>query len=195
MKTDFISFKQVYDNKSLFDKDIFYSDYKLSTKSFFLYYLSTCFYYLSIENQSSLDKLSEYFKMENNRIIFNDKCLSLTKDSEWFIKWYNETAINQFTFIFENINDDNLDNRINSYLSIYLNYLKRAINNSDDDLILENLLIIPDDVRAQFSSFGFFACSHDLINEQIRENKITKYILLTSRIINEPDFNQALFIY
>lgn len=74
---------------------------------------------------------------------------------EYFKNWYQATGNPALNSIERNLNLGNLDERVKGFTDLYNRYIEAAQKQGDEDLLLENLFVIPEKMNYEFSMFGF----------------------------------------
>lgn len=74
----------------------------------------------------------------------------------YFQAWYQSTGKVILDDIREQVTPFSLDKRVQGFVNLYQHYISAAMDDEDNELLLENLYAVPEQMRHEFLKFGFF---------------------------------------
>ena len=203
---NFIGIKKMYIEASNYDEyEEEFSNIAIDGLNDFISRYFTASKYFLVKNNIELDKniddlfLKLFFEgtlCETSIEIFNE-------EGKIFISWYLNKGYNYIKDLLFNINSDNLDTRLYSFVEYYDFSLRDAIEEDDIEVLADWLYKIPGVMKEEFEKFGFLLKSEEknkyeeyelyIPNDRRRIKTIFYYDEdLGDNCSMKPDVNQAL---
>lgn len=104
----------------------------------------------------------DYYKEQCQKFMSNH---SEDFSGSYFSEWYKTTCRTTLQTIKDSICDARLDERVSGFIELYKFYIGLAQQQENDELLLENLFIIPTRMQSEFFAFGFLV-TEVVVDEQ-----------------------------
>lgn len=193
---NFHEIKKIYNEYTCYDMYAEqFSDSAIDGLNSFIsrYYTASKFFLKNtlIEDMSSDNIFSSFF-FDGNLSIESDL---INDEASMFMDWYLNKGYKYITDLIFNINGDNLDERLYSFIEYYDFSMRDAIEENNIEVLVDFLYKIPGTMKEEFEKFGFLFKKEIKIQYEyeldITINTEKEEIFIE---LEEPDIYQAFIV-